>query len=233
MARGTQLVQLVTMLREETKQSSSVAGGTDALPALKRALRKAQTQLYQNYDWPFMRIRPTKALSAGQRYYDLPTDLNLERIEKVMVWWNGQPQHVDRGIDVEHFAVVDSDSDERSDPVLRWDVISTAGAGEQLEVWPIPATNYTKGLQFVGLRKLRPLIADSDVADMDDDLIVLFAAASILSGGKDGRATRKANEATALLNALKGRVKTGSRNANLARRPPSGRSQGLVIRVRG
>jgi hypothetical protein len=97
-------------------------------------------------------------------------------------------------------------SGSRSDPIEKWQIID-AGAGPQCEVWPLPATRGK--LRFRGIRALRPLVNGSDVADLDDDLIVLWCAAELRSGEKDGKA--KAALAQRRLNALKGQLrKSGS-----------------------
>ena len=210
MARGTQFIQLIDMVRAEVEQSTNPSVGIDYLPSIKRRIVRVQESLYDEYDWPFLRIKPIKLLQAGSRFYDFPTDLNLERVEEVSVWYNDQPCDVERGIDFSHYAQYDSEATppERSDPVLRWDVRWT-GTKEQIEVWPVPASD-TMRLQFVGIRNLRPLVSDNNVADLDDTLITLFVAAEILAKQESSDAQLKANQATARHNRLKGRVKGAS-----------------------
>lgn len=236
MARGKQLSQLVDMLRAETGQSTSVSVGVSKLPELKQLLRRTQETLYDAYDWPFLRVQPFKNLSAGARYYDFPTDLNMERVEEVVVWWNGEPFPLTRGIGFENYAAYDSANDERTDPVTHWDVRWT-GSAEQVEVWPIPATTYTTTnkyrLQFKGIRPLRTMVSDSDVADLDDQLIVLFAAAEILARQKSEDAQAKQAKAVERFNTLKGRTRGGSSMFVLGGgtgRDPQ-RTRGTVIRV--
>lgn len=208
MARGTQLIQLLDQLRAEVGHSLQPATGKDARQHLISHLQRSQELLYDGYDWPFLRILPYKNLSAGQRYYDLPSDLNLERVEAVVTYWGNDPSLVERGIDWSHYAQFDPDADERNDPVLRWDVRWVpAQSAEMIEVWPVPATN-TK-LQWQGLRKLRPLLQDSDVAELDDRLIVLTAAAEILARNRKSDADMKRGLANQRLIQLKGRLKHG------------------------
>lgn len=184
MARGTQLLQLVTMLRDETGRANSVAVGVDDVPALKQVLRRVQDTLYDKHDWPFLRtVFDRITLQAGARYYDFPSSLNFDRIEDVAVWDGAVPRSVTRGIGFDEYAVYDSESDIRAEPALRWDV-RWRGTKEQVEIWPVPSTN-NQGLQFIGIRKLRPLIANSDVADLDDHMLVMFAAAELLPKGSD------------------------------------------------
>jgi hypothetical protein len=74
--------------------------------------------------------------------------------------------------------------------VERWQIFE----GEQFEVWPIPSDNADTTtlegrLRLTGIRDLRPLVADSDRADLDADLIVKWAALKVLSrsGSKDAQ----------------------------------------------
>lgn len=180
MARGTQLLQLVENLREEVGRASSVAVGQSDLPGLKQKLRRTQEQLYDDYDWPFLRqIFPPLYMKAGEQYYDLPAGLHLERIEAVELWYSNFPRPIARGVTPRNYAIYDSAAGVRQEPALAWDVRWT-GTAEQIEIWPLPVSN-TQFLQFTGIRNLRPLVKDSDVADLDDQLIVLWTASEILA----------------------------------------------------
>lgn len=222
MARGTQLLKLVEMLREEVNRATSVAVGNDDLPSLKNKLSRTQEVLYDEYDWPFLRqVFEAKPLQAGERYYDFPADLNLDRIDDndstagpgVVIWYSNFPRPIQRGIGFKEYAIYNSDSGVRQEPALAWDVRWT-GAKEQFEVWPIPVSN-TMTIQFKGIRKLRPLIQDSDVCDLDDQLIVLFSAAEILARQGSASATAIAALAKARLARVKGRSKTASQTYRL------------------
>lgn len=208
MARGTSLSSLVDMLRYEARHASAPSTGLDSDDKLKHMLRRKQQELYDGYQWPFLSMRPTKTLAAGQRYYDFPTDFNLETIDGVHVKDNGTYKPVERGITPAHLNHHDSDDDERADPVRCWDVQWT-GSATQIEVWPIPATSGSI-LRFTGKRNLRALVADADVADLDDYLIVLFCAAEMLQAQDAKDAQIKAGLAQARLNILKARQRGGS-----------------------
>lgn len=214
MARGKQLTQLVQALRNETRRTPRVSEGVDDLPHLKQVIRRVQETLYDEYDWPHMRVKPTKALSAGQRFYDMPTDpaLNLERIEQVAHLWGDTWRPIERGIGFEQYSTYNPDDDERADPVLRWDVQWQTSAA-QLEVWPIPATAGT--LKFIGIRALGALVSDEDTADLDDHLIVLFAAAEVLAASESADAGAKLAAAQARFRSLKKRAKAGDRDIRL------------------
>lgn len=229
MARGTQLLQLVTMLRDETGRANSVAVGVDDLPQLKTVLRRVQETLYEKHPWPFLRtVFDRIPLQAGERYYDYPSNLNFERIEDVAVWDSGTPLSVTRGIGFNEYAVYDSESDVRCDPMLRWDVRWT-GSKEQIEAWPVPSTNNLE-LQFIGIRKLRPLIANSDVADLDDQMIVLYAAAELLPKGSE-LAKLKLELALDRYKTCKGTAATGQQTFRMGSGPAHTERGRVTVRV--
>lgn len=178
MSRGVQLSSMVSKLRAELRRSTSVAVGVDDVPLLKEKLANVQEQLYDEFDWTFLRqVFPRFQLQAGQRFYDVPDEMNLERIEEVAVWWGDVPHPLTQGIGFPEYSSYDSDNDERSDPTLKWD-IRWNETEPQIEVWPVPASD-SMHLQIIGLRKLRPLIANNDVCDLDHLMLVLYAAAEL------------------------------------------------------
>ena len=203
MARNQLLSAMVSQLRAELRRSTSVAVGVDDQPTLKDKLANVQEQLYDEYDWPFLRqVFPRIPLQAGQRYYDVPDEMNLERIESMAVWWGGVPHPLTRGIGFDEYASYDSDSDARTDPALRWD-IRWNETESQIEIWPIPASDEME-LQIIGTRKLRPLIANSDVCDLDHLMIVLYAAAELDTN--EASAKKLAGRAERRFQRMKGRV---------------------------
>jgi len=178
MARGTQFLALVQMLRNELGRAPSVAVGVEDVTRLKHHINRAYETRYDEYEWPHLRrtFDPV-TLSAGQRYYDFPSELNYERVEKAWTWWTDRPVRIDRGITVDHYASYDSTDDERSDPAMRWDVRSIGNA-TQMEIWPVPASNDQR-VTFSGFRTIAKLVNDTDVCLLDDLLVVLDAAAAI------------------------------------------------------
>lgn len=184
MARGTQFLQLVEMLRNELNRSTQVSVGVADVPRLKYQINKAYAALYDAHDWPHLRTEfPKLALAAGQRYYDMPAGLNVDRIESVTNWWNARPHPITRGINLDDFNAYDSTSDERSGPVLKWDIRYTDPA-EQIEVWPIPAGN-DQSIQFIGFQTCPKLVDDIDTCRLDDYLVVITAAMATTSDKDD------------------------------------------------
>jgi hypothetical protein len=205
MARGTQLGELITKLRIAARYDPNPALSQNMAPLFMETLQDVQERLYDQFDWPFLKIQADKVLQAGERYYDVPDNMNLERVNTVDVQVSSIWEPVERGITLGHYSAFNSDAGVRSDPVERWDVRDT-GNGEQIEVWPIPASTGSL-LRFCGIRKLKPLVNASDVADLDDQLIVLFSAAELLaSKGADDQAKMKLQQADNRLTLLQGRV---------------------------
>jgi len=231
MARGTQFSTLISMLRSELRRSNSVAVGVDDLYTLKQTLVRTQAVLYDGYDWPFLRqVSAPITLSAGQRYYDVPTAFNFDRIEEAVTFFSGQPQRITRGIGFEDYALHNPDNDVRSDPVQKWD-IRWDSAKEQIEVWPIPISNNCT-MQYRAIRKLRQLVNDEDPADLDDHLIVLFCAAELGAGAGMKDAGAKLQMAQQRLTTLKGNAKATSKASFIGTGGADRSSGGIVVQVR-
>lgn len=185
MARGTSLLELTGDLRTELGRASNLAVGPGDIPQLQRALRRIQKVLWSQYEWPFMRrVFPLIPLQAGLNMYNPPDGLDIDRIENMAVWQNNIPVPIKRGIGWEDYAGFKPG--ERADPALKWDMRTDDEFATKIEIWPTPASN-NYSLQIIGIRKLRPFVHDADLCDMDDELILLFAAAQMLArqGAKD------------------------------------------------
>lgn len=230
--RGTTLQELVEMFRDEVSGDSSPGTGTSAEDSIKRLLRRTQIRLYKEYDWPFLEQYFSKSLLAGERYYDIPTGLNLEEVQGCYFFDGDQWVELGRGIHLTDLNVHNSDKGERVSPALKWDVYQDL----QFEVWPIPAI--AGEVRFYGKRQLNPLVNWQDRADLDDDLIVLFAGAEWLS-----RYPKRMNEAQSMsiharnhLSKIKGGLSTTPvmNMADTTPRAANGRAYGVHnIYVRG
>ncbi len=211
MARGTQFGTLKTMLRNELSRSNT-AGGSGVADAnqLGQILNRHYEALYADYDWPHLRTTFARIpLSAGDQYYNFPATCDYERIEKIAVWYSGKPIDIERGIGFEDYAAYSSEDDERADPAQKWDVRNT-GSGEQMEIWPLPASN-TDGVQIIGIKKFVRLLDNADLCKLDDNLVVGFSAAEIAASQGSEDATAKAQAAMRLYNRLRGRSKGASK----------------------
>lgn len=205
--------ELLVDLRAELGQTLNAAQATQTVPMHRVKLQRAQRVLWQNFAWPHLRTTWDVPLVAGSRYYDIPDTppgLTLERVERVHVDWSGDWHPVDRGITQEHYSAFDPEDDQRTDPVSRWDERPDG----QIEVWPLPASS-SMTLRLTGIRALATFIADTDICDLDKDLLVLTVAADLESN--DSKAQRFAARAQALYAKLTGNATAGgARVFNLA-----------------
>lgn len=167
---GAMLQGLRAELGESMNPNQS--GNTDAAYAEK--LARMQRQLWFDHAWTHLRKRSLKPLQAGQRYYDWPAEVSLDRVENVDCRWSARWHPVFRGIGPEEFNAFDSDADVRLDPVMKWEPYGQ----EQFEVWPVPASN-TGQILIRGIAPLVPLVDVGDFSTLDGDLLVLHVAAEI------------------------------------------------------
>lgn len=204
MARGTQLSALVDQLRAEIGASTNVAMGVNMLPAIKQILRRTQERLWADFEWPFAFIERDEPLLNGQRYYTFDNDIDFDRISKAEVKWSDTWRSLSYGIGAEQYNTSDSEAGEKEDPCTNWRHYE----GNQFEVWPVPASDDSK-IRFKAIKKLPALVNDSDTAALDDNLIVLFAAAELLARAKSDDAGAKLQAAQSHLIKLKGQgIKT-------------------------
>ena len=284
MARGTTLGELVTQLRSEIGESINAGVALETNARYRQFIKRTQDQLFDEWDWPHLRVYRDITTLPGQRYYDFPTDILPESIQKVEYYWSGAYWTIDYGIGSNEYdsqeskstqatayfditagsagtissvkvdgleilvsavswttsnavtagliatqinsvvsypsytaaangnrvtltaslaagstannlttvvsvtgdvvastptAFANGTTSQRSDPAERWAIFDNSYV-PQVELWPVPASSAV--LRLWGTRKLRPLVADSDVADLDDTLIVLSAAAELTAG---------------------------------------------------
>ncbi len=200
MARGKTLLHLIGQLKVECGFSSSVSVSVDKLPEWKQLLYRTQETLWAEHWWPHLSRFATLSLLAGQRHYDVPTGIDYEGIRDIVNMSTGTAVAMDRGIGFEQYSIYDSEDDVRSDPATHWDIRDVSNA-VQIEVWPIPVV--AQSCRVKAMRRLRALVDDADVADLDDALIVLYAAAEVLARAESKDAERKAALAAARLHALR------------------------------
>jgi hypothetical protein len=214
--RGSQFLTLVTMLRDELRRSTDPAVSSSDVDSLKRVINRNYEFLYTDYDWPTLhRVFPSSLINSGQQLYDLPPDLDAERIEKVAVWYSGQACPLTRGIDFEQYNAFDPEDDQRSSPVTHWDLRSSALHNHvQYELWPLPDTAI-QYIQFIGYKRFERLVNDIDLCLIDDNLVVAFSAAELLTAQGSADAESKVRSAQALYARLRSRLKAGSKTYTL------------------
>lgn len=200
MARGSTLEAILRDVRLEARLSPNVAHNIQVREHHVALIQREQRRLWDDFAWPHMRVQRFLPLAAGQRYYSLASakaengstpaqQIPIDRIEKIEVKSDGLWLSLTRGIGAEQFASHDSALNERSTPARRWELAEDG----TVEIWPVPdesASAEQEGyLRVTGIRALRPLVDDSDVADLDDTLIILYAAGALLAaaGAKDAQ----------------------------------------------
>lgn len=211
MARGTTFGQLIEMTRIHAGMDPDPALSLNALPLIKQLIRTEYDRLYEEFDWPFTRVREDVLTQAGERYYDIPATLDLERIEKIDYYWGDVWQPLERGICNEDFTSYNSDNDERHEPAWKWDMIYT-GPTAQVEFWPIPVSDNQK-IRFTGIRRRAELIDDTSRCDIDDMMVSLFAASEYLARKGSPEAPLKQQKAVARFHLMKGRSTTTRNNS--------------------
>jgi len=207
MARDTTLVKLLDLLRVEARLSLNPAHNAQDRSAQVTLLQAEQERLWEDFDWPHLRVKRKVAVQAGQRYYAMPEDIQVDRLEKLQIFTNGRWFDLLPGIGANELAAYNSDLDQRSYPPRRWEIYEDGN----IEIWPISdidgdADTFEGYIQFIGIRNLNPLVADSDRADLDDRMLALYVAAKKLaaSGAKDAKL--KLDEANSRYARLRGRL---------------------------
>lgn len=208
MARGKTLGDLLTSLRAELRLSLNVAHNVQTQDTHIRILQKTQDWLWEDYTWPFLTVDRFLQPQAGQRYYDLASSKKLNNSNVLVAAGDMKPDRVQSlwvrdgdvwlpigsGIDRQHFNAYDSDVNERAWPIQRWRV----SEDEQIELWPIPdqngnTTTLLNMVKVVGVRNLAALVATEDQADLDDQLIYLFAAVKLAPADQKEEILARAN----------------------------------------
>lgn len=205
MARGTTLVRLLDLYRVECRLSNNPAHNSGTRDAQVAHIQRVQEWFWNDFDWPLLRVDRFIELQAGQRYYQPPEDLDIDRIQRVEVRHDDVYNELRPGIDAEHYSAYDSDLDERQWPPQRWKITED----QQIEVWPIPDSDFNSvtlegRMKLTGIRKLRPLVADDDRADLDDVMIISRCAAEYLAGTGAKDANMKMQTANARYARLRG-----------------------------
>ena len=200
MATGVPLSKLVKDLRAECGHSLSVAQGQASEETLRYLLARQQEELYEGYEWSFLKIHRAIPSQAGERYYNYPAEIPFERVTHV---WSHTKDGTDwlaleKGIDPTMYAYINSDNGQRSWPARRWDHHAETN---QIEIWPMPDRDNGEILVY-GMRPLAPLLKSDDVCTLDDKLIVLFTAVEVLMKTAPKEAEVKSQKAQRVLQRL-------------------------------
>jgi hypothetical protein len=180
MARNLQFIELVQMYRQEAGHATNPSLGANEEPRIKARLRRMYRRFHSDYEWPHLNIERDELLQAGQRYYTQDPDLDYGDVRAVHVLENGYDHWREVKSGISFRARSWRDPEDREDPVRKWDVYED----DQYEVWPTPATN-GHILRFTGRSKAKALNSNTDLVDLDADLIVMFSVAEDLMRAGD------------------------------------------------
>lgn len=217
--RNVTLQVLLDDLRSESGHAISASMGQGTQDMMVNLLTRVQKRLWDDFAWPFLQVKKDITLQAGSRYYDVPgpvfdsndniveAGITLERVQKASLKYGGIWGRLEYGISSDEYSIHDSDRGIRTWPVERYEAYGKS----QIEVWPMPSnnSNTTTGeglVRLEGTGNLSPFISLSDTADLDDQLIVLFAASELLTRQKSPDAKVKAGQANAHYQRLRARL---------------------------
>ena len=207
MARNTTLQVLLNDLRSESGHAISSALGKSTQEMMVNLLNRVQRRLWEDFAWPFLQVKKHITLQAGQRYYDIPSGLTLERVQSASFKNGSSWEKILYGISTYDYTIHDSDTGSRSWPIWKYEAYGVS----QVEVWPIPSenTNTTTGdglFRLEGTGNLSTFVSMSDTADLDDQLIVLFASSELLTRQKSPDAQLKGQQAQVHYQRLRARL---------------------------
>lgn len=198
--RGVTLGKMLDDYRAETGLSLNPAQNTQVRDTQVKLLQRVQERLWEEFTWPHLRVWRDVQITAGQRYYDTPSDMHVDRIEQIQIYRDSKWHVLRPNLDVFDYNTHNSDLDERSWPPSEWRITEN----EDIEIWPISdrtrAVDALEGtLRFTGIKLLARFIDNEDRCDIDGTIIVLFAAAESLAraGAKDAQV--KLDQANAML----------------------------------
>lgn len=210
MARGKQLEEVRNNIIAELGWSANPSANQDKVRQLNALIRRKQAFYYDDFNWSFVYGYQDFFVSAGQRYYAVPSQFNYDGIDNVHYYYSSQWIELGKDIEPQDYTVYDSDADERSDPVLKYDFRDQISVGSgvdlQIELWPIPSINgsSTNGVVRVeGRKKMPPLVADTDRLVLDSVLIESACLADLLARQKSSDAGSKLRDAEIRYNTLR------------------------------
>lgn len=200
MARGANLSTLEQLVRAEARYNTSAAAGINSSDNIRTTIARTYENLWRQHDWPHLVTWHTITLAIGQYLYDCPAGVQVDRLldRESYVYYPSLSKRYPvfaQEIGYAQYNTLDpAETSGRTDPIQLWAI----RPDDKIEVWPAPATAGT--LYLRGVRNVAPLVEDADVAELDDRLISLFAAAELL--GEKG--IPKLRQAQSLLVTLRG-----------------------------
>lgn len=192
------LADMLEELRAEVGASLAPGHNLNQTATQKYVLRRTQRELYSAYDWPNLMTEERITVTAGTRYVDTFDTIDYEQINEVYAAYGSEFRKLEYGFRPEDYTSYDPESNETGFPICRYRPVPET---EEIELWPIPSQDTT--LIARGQMKLKSLKEDTDMSTLDGTLIVLFAAADVLTGWSREDAAQKAGKAANYLRSLR------------------------------
>lgn len=211
---GTQLVDLRKMLNAECGEEMDETISPARVTLNNQLLNNQQAFLVNQHAYLLGKVRAELTAVVGQQYYDLPTGIDFDRLEKPeFTNVSNFRYRIGFGIGQEEYNIFRSDLGVRATPVMKWDLVNYQGA-LKIELWPIPSVAQT--IMLAGVLPLEQMVEDTDTCVIDDLVLVLFTAAELLARLGSQDAAAKAAKAKAALDSLKASYPSRFETFNLA-----------------
>jgi hypothetical protein len=188
---------MVTDLRAEVGHSLVSGQGTNMEDTLKYNLKRTQYELYRAHDWPAFIIDEQQAVPANTRHLDDFAQVDKEQINAMWCKQGTEWYPITYGIDPMHYSLYDPDNNVVGFPIQRYKYDEL---GQKLEIWPLTSIDTT--VLARGQILLPPLVDNADTSLLDGTLIVMFAAAHMLSRQQDEDAPLMQQKAQAYLTSI-------------------------------
>lgn len=207
MPTGVRLDQLVSDLREELSQSTTLAHGAHTQSMLEYLLQRTQRRLALEVEWPFLKDYEPVALSANVEEYSYPSGVTFNDVLRVWVHRGAEWVTLDHGITLEDRASGYFDGTPQSGQPEKWGHKASTG---KLIVWPVPSAAETAVLEVQ--QPLAAFVDPGDTCTLDSDLIVLRAAATYMTDRGLPGAQHRRNEANVVMQQLLRRQRSVKRD---------------------
>ena len=197
MARMT-LQRMLEELRAEIGASLAPGHNLNQTETQYHILRRTQRELYAAYDWPHLMTEERFVVPANRRYIGPFEHVDYEQINEVYASYGDDFRALEYGFRPEDYSAYDPESGDTGYPICRYRPVPET---EEIELWPVPSAPSTVIVR--GQMRLHPLEKADDKSTLDGTLIVLFAAADVLSSWDRQSAGEKGARAVNYLRSLR------------------------------
>lgn len=192
---------LESLRTELQARLGAAAGVAFAKPIFDSFLRGAQEALYELVPWKHLRASAEIQVANGSRWYDLPTDCNLERIGLIAIQVGGVWQTLAEGIDLRHRNFAAPGTPARYD--VQWNAAAATDWRVQMEIFPVPVLDGWLRIEYT--RALLPFADDNHVASIPTGPLFLHALTNAKLHYRQPDGPQYATQLEAMLSELRGR----------------------------